>query len=50
MFPETYALKDQDGILNPQHIAEMYWQLHCQLGLRGPRSRPSALDRAALKR
>jgi len=30
MFPETYALKDQDGILSPQHIAEMYWQLHCQ--------------------
>ena len=29
-FPERYALKDEDGILNPQHIAEQYWQLHCQ--------------------
>lgn len=29
-FPERYALKDQDGILNPEHIAEQYWQLHCQ--------------------
>ena len=39
MFPETYALKGQDGILNPQHIAEMYWQLHCQ--------RPSAWTQEA---
>lgn len=29
-FPERYALKDQDGILNPEHIAEQYWQLHRQ--------------------
>ncbi|PCC99365.1 SDR family oxidoreductase [Halopseudomonas pelagia] len=29
-FPERYALKDLDGILNPEHIAEQYWQLHCQ--------------------
>lgn len=29
-FPQRYALKDQDGILNPEHIAEQYWQLHCQ--------------------
>jgi NAD(P)-dependent dehydrogenase (short-subunit alcohol dehydrogenase family) len=29
-FPERYALKDQDGILNPDAIAETYWQLHCQ--------------------
>lgn len=29
-FPETYALKDQGGILNPEHIAEQYWQLHMQ--------------------
>jgi NAD(P)-dependent dehydrogenase (short-subunit alcohol dehydrogenase family) len=29
-FPERYALKDQDGILNPDHIAENYWHLHCQ--------------------
>ena len=29
-FPERYALKDQDGILNPDHIAENYWTLHSQ--------------------
>ena len=29
-FPERYALKDQDGILNPDHIADNYWHLHCQ--------------------
>lgn len=29
-FPERYALKDQDGILNPDHIAENYWHLHAQ--------------------
>ena len=29
-FPERYALKAQDGILNPDHIAENYWTLHCQ--------------------
>ncbi|AOY96519.1 glucose 1-dehydrogenase [Cupriavidus sp. USMAA2-4] len=29
-FPERYALKDQDGILNPDHIAENYWHLHQQ--------------------
>lgn len=29
-FPQRYALKDQDGILNPDHIAEAYWQLHLQ--------------------
>ncbi|WP_374664992.1 SDR family oxidoreductase [Ramlibacter sp.] len=29
-FPERYALKDQDGILNPEHIADMYWMLHQQ--------------------
>jgi NAD(P)-dependent dehydrogenase (short-subunit alcohol dehydrogenase family) len=29
-FPERYALKAEDGILNPEHIAEAYWQLHCQ--------------------
>src|SRR5690606_30090800 len=26
-FPERYALKDQDGILNPAHIADAYWHL-----------------------
>ena len=30
MFPEQYKLKDQDGILNPDHIADMYWQIYCQ--------------------
>ena len=29
-FPEKYAAKDQDGILNPDHIAENYWHLHMQ--------------------
>ena len=29
-FPERYALKERDGILNPEHIAEAYWQLHRQ--------------------
>jgi NAD(P)-dependent dehydrogenase (short-subunit alcohol dehydrogenase family) len=29
-FPERYALKDQDGILNPDHIADNYWHLHAQ--------------------
>ena len=29
-FPERYALKAQDGILNPAHIAENYWHLHQQ--------------------
>jgi len=29
-FPERYALKAVDGILNPEAIAENYWQLHCQ--------------------
>ena len=29
-FPERYALKDQDGILNPDHIADAYWMLHAQ--------------------
>jgi NAD(P)-dependent dehydrogenase (short-subunit alcohol dehydrogenase family) len=30
MFPERYKLKGQDGILNPDAIAEAYWLLHCQ--------------------
>ena len=29
-FPERYALKDQDGILDPAHIADSYWYLHTQ--------------------
>jgi len=29
-FPERYALKDQDGILDPAHIADSYWFLHAQ--------------------
>ena len=29
-FPERYALKDLGGILDPEHIADQYWQLHCQ--------------------
>lgn len=29
-FPERYALKAQDGIVNPEHIADSYWTLHQQ--------------------
>jgi NAD(P)-dependent dehydrogenase (short-subunit alcohol dehydrogenase family) len=29
-FPDRYALKAQDGILNPDHIADQYWMLHRQ--------------------
>ncbi|MGH8822726.1 MAG: SDR family oxidoreductase [Rhodoferax sp.] len=29
-FPQRYALKEQDGILNPDHIADNYWMLHAQ--------------------
>ena len=27
---QRYALKEQDGILNPDHIADAYWILHQQ--------------------
>jgi NAD(P)-dependent dehydrogenase (short-subunit alcohol dehydrogenase family) len=30
MFPERYKLKEREGILDPDAIAEAYWQLHCQ--------------------
>lgn len=29
-FPERYELKDQGGILNPDSIADAYWQIHKQ--------------------
>ncbi|WP_252272039.1 SDR family oxidoreductase [Pseudomonas subflava] len=29
-FPDLYARKDQDGILDPAHIADNYWFLHAQ--------------------
>lgn len=29
-FPERYALKDRQGIVNPEHIANTYWTLHQQ--------------------
>ncbi len=29
-FPYIYARKDQDGILDPEHIADNYWFLHAQ--------------------
>ncbi|MGE0497538.1 MAG: SDR family oxidoreductase [Ramlibacter sp.] len=29
-FPQRYALKSEDGILNPDHIADAYWMLHQQ--------------------
>ena len=29
-FPELYARREDGGILDPEHIAEAYWQLHLQ--------------------
>ena len=29
-FPERYAMKNEDGIVNPEHIADTYWTLHQQ--------------------
>ncbi|MBS0363107.1 MAG: SDR family oxidoreductase [Proteobacteria bacterium] len=29
-FPQRYASKAEGGILNPEHIAEAYWNLHVQ--------------------
>ena len=29
-FPQRAALKNQDGILDPEAIAEVYWQIHAQ--------------------
>ena len=29
-WPQAYAKKDEDGILNPEHIAENYWNIHKQ--------------------
>jgi len=29
-FPQRYALKERDGILDPEHIADIYWMLHTQ--------------------
>lgn len=29
-FPERYALKERDGIVNPEYIADLYWNLHQQ--------------------
>ncbi len=29
-FPDVYKRKDQDGILDPEHIADNYWHLHAQ--------------------
>ncbi|HSC64276.1 MAG TPA: SDR family oxidoreductase [Caldimonas sp.] len=29
-FPDRYALKDQGGIVDPEHIADTYWMLHTQ--------------------
>jgi len=29
-FPERYATRAQGGIVDPAHIAELYWQLHIQ--------------------
>ena len=29
-FPDRYSLKEHDGILNPEHIADTYYMLHAQ--------------------
>ena len=29
-FPQRYALKEREGIVDPEAIAETYWQLHRQ--------------------
>jgi len=29
-FPERYATRDQGGIVHPEHVAQLYWQLHQQ--------------------
>ncbi len=29
-FPQRYALKEREGIVNPDQIAELYWQIHQQ--------------------
>ena len=29
-FPERYKLKDRDGILSPDAIADAYWWVQCQ--------------------
>ena len=29
-FPDLYARTEEGGILDPEHIAEAYWQLHLQ--------------------
>lgn len=29
-FPQRYALKEREGILDPESVAESYWQLHLQ--------------------
>jgi len=29
-FPERYAQRDRQGILDPEHIADAYWQIHQQ--------------------
>ncbi len=29
-WPQAYEKKDDDGILDPEHIAENYWNVHCQ--------------------
>ena len=30
IWPKAYEKKDQDGILDPEHIAENYWNVHSQ--------------------
>ena len=30
LFPDIYALKEKDGILQPEAIADAYWFVHTQ--------------------
>jgi hypothetical protein len=43
-FPSRAALKDRDGILSPDAIAEVYWQLHLQPAAPGPTRWTCAVD------
>ncbi|MGR9092355.1 MAG: SDR family NAD(P)-dependent oxidoreductase [Gammaproteobacteria bacterium] len=30
LFPESFAERPDDGVIQPDELAEIYWQLHCQ--------------------
>lgn len=48
-FPERYALKDQDGIVQPSSMANAYWNLHQQSAMPGRRDGTAALDGNVLR-